>query len=159
MATAYPFGPIYFQKLHMKRGSSIFEVAPTHEQVAPYRIGRCLIVKYWPDRALAVGWWIGKHGSEDSALMAGMQGREDELVDDNGKILDRYKTRQDARAVIAKNSADLDEEWEVLNVLDLIEDAKDSYECDDAEDDDDDHLGSEGDYEGIEFFEIDEEDR
>lgn len=136
MAIAYQLGSFYFQRIGIKPSSPFIHMAPTHEMSEPYRFGRAAIVHYWPGRAVVIGWWTGKHESEDSALMAGMQAREDELVDDSGQLLDRYKTRQDARKTLAKNSADLDEEWEIINTLALLEDDRDDFQCNDDEEDD-----------------------
>ncbi|MFI6496016.1 hypothetical protein [Nonomuraea typhae] len=70
-----------------------------------------------------------------------MDAREDELVDDAGRLLDRYKLRHDARRTVARKSADIDEEWEIVNALALLEDDYDRFLCaDEGEDESGDRM-------------------
>lgn len=116
----YQVGRFYWHPISLVPGSPHIVHATTNEQTAPFRIGRSLALRFWKSRGLVVGMWQGKHEDEESALMAGMHARPDSITDESGGLAERFQ-KQAARRTVAAASQNLDEEWTVINALDLME--------------------------------------
>lgn len=116
----YKIGQYYWHTINLVPGSSRVVYSTTHEQEEPYRIGRSIVLRFWGEKGLIIGRWTGYHDDEDSALMAGLDAHEEVLLDENG-LVDRYQ-RKAARRQVAAQTVTLDDEWTVVNALNLMDD-------------------------------------
>jgi hypothetical protein len=116
----YKLGRYYFHRINLVPGSKHITPCETNEQQYPYRIGKSFAIRFFGEYGWVVGKWVGCHDDEDSALMAGLDAHEEEVLDEDGGLAERFH-RQAARRTVAASSKDLDEEWTVVNALDLMD--------------------------------------
>ncbi|GAA2321323.1 hypothetical protein GCM10010149_87920 [Nonomuraea roseoviolacea subsp. roseoviolacea] len=117
----YQIGPFFAHGIRLAPGSPFVHTSVTTEAKEPFRYGRSLIVQYWPGRAVVLGRWEGRFDDEETALLAGVHGRPDEVLDEEGRLQERFK-RQKVRQRVAAGAHDLDDEWQLVNALDLMDD-------------------------------------
>lgn len=86
MAHITELGPFYAQKLYWHwHKPPLLHVDRTVETDAPYRLGKCLVIRApFTKAALAVGAWVGKSRHEEDALLTSMGAR---VTKDNGITL------------------------------------------------------------------------
>jgi hypothetical protein len=116
----YKLGKYFWHPINLEPDSQRVVYSTTHEQEPPYRIGLSIVLRIWGHRGVVIGRWDGYHDDEDSALMAGLDAHEDTLLDESGGLAQRFH-RQAARRTVAAATQDIDEEWTVINALDLME--------------------------------------
>ncbi|MEV4575903.1 hypothetical protein AB0K16_21925 [Nonomuraea jabiensis] len=107
----YNLGPLVIQTADFNPGSPIFEVSSLAELQEPWRYGKCLAIKYWRTKRLLLGWWTGRHEDEDSALILALDGRPDDLLDEDGHLQERFHREPEIG----------DDEWSIVEVHDAAE--------------------------------------
>lgn len=117
----YKLGSLYFHRINLVPGSQHFTQCKTDEQHYPYRIGKSVAIRFFGEYGWVVGKWVGYHDDEESALMAGLDAHEeDDVIDEDGGLAERFQ-RQAARRKVAASHPELDDEWTVVNALDLMD--------------------------------------
>lgn len=102
----------------LDKRSELYHVHPTFEIDKKLRWGISHIFRI-PFTTL--GFYVGRwqkttSGSEEEAILKALAGR---VVEDKEE---QEKVKQRAREIVAMNSNSLDEEWEIADVLGLVED-------------------------------------
>ena len=65
----------FFVGVTPRRGLFLFDIAPTREIEYPWRVAkRCLLIHFWPGKALVIGRWKWSGMEEDAALLAALEG-------------------------------------------------------------------------------------
>lgn len=116
----YKLGSFYFHRINLVPGSQHITPCTTNEQSYPYRIGQSFALRFFGEYGWVVGRWVGYHETEEDALMAGLDAHEEEIMDEDGGLAERFQ-RQQARRKVAASAQDLDDEWTVVNALDLMD--------------------------------------
>ena len=108
----YNLGPLALQTIPIIPGTKFMHTASIAEVEKPWRYGHAVIIKYWRGRGLLLGWWTGRHPDEDSALILAIGGREDELLDEDGRLQERFEREPDYEVGWGEDG------WQVVEVHD-----------------------------------------
>jgi len=106
---------LYWGTIRLRKGTELYHENPTFEIDEKLRWGVSHIFRF-PGTTLGVlfgKWQSTSSGSEEEAILKGLAGR---LVDDKAE---QETVRQRARETVAEHSTSLDDEWKLLNILEL----------------------------------------
>lgn len=109
-AKTHDFGPIFVQRLSLKRGSSLIHRAPTNETEPPFRTANSYIIRVPGTKfGMVIGLWKETGRDEDQALLDALAGNWLDipmwtLTDTNSKKIE----------ALVRKYADTDEERKVL---------------------------------------------
>ncbi|MEV4454503.1 hypothetical protein [Microbispora sp. NPDC049633] len=103
----------------MKRESERVHFSTTTETVFPYRLGKDVVIRFG-QRGLVVGAWRDYAEDEDTAMALAIGARPDELFDEDGELAERFERHQ-MRRDVARHVRTLDDEWRIVNALDLLD--------------------------------------
>jgi hypothetical protein len=106
---------LYWGIIRLRKRTELYHENPTHEIDPPYRWALSRIIRIpCTTFGLSVGRWHATTRTEEQAILAGLAGRE---VDDPQE---KEKVQQRARETVAMHSNSLDDEWKLVNMLDLV---------------------------------------
>lgn len=119
MANTKDFGRFFVQFVSLIETAPLFHTATAQAIEPPYRSSKVAIFRIprtgW---AIALGWWRDSGLNEEQALLAAMEAKGLDLYDVD---LDDDSVRAAVRENIAAHSESWDEEWEIINMLGVVE--------------------------------------
>lgn len=105
---------LFWGTIRLRKGTELYHANPTHEIDPPYRWAVSHIIRIpFTSFGLTFGRWHTATRTEEEAILAGLAGRE--VVDPE----EQEKVKQKARVSVAAHSDSLDDEWKLINILDL----------------------------------------
>lgn len=132
MPQTHDLGRFFAYRALLKKDARRIQTAPTQEIDEPYRRATSLVVRLWGEHGVILGWWQRSGLSEVEALTAatqipGYSSLQSRTIaptrDSHGEMrsflgLSEVEKAQ-ARKTVAKNTANLDDEWATLSMLGL----------------------------------------
>ncbi|APC46421.1 hypothetical protein HWB05_gp158 [Streptomyces phage BRock] len=107
------FAGLFWATIRLRKGTELYHAHPIHEIDSPYRWANSHIFRVpFTTFGLQFGRWHATHDTEEQAILASLSGREMK----NATELEKMR----ARETIAANSKDLDEEWKIVSMADLM---------------------------------------
>ena len=112
-------GPLFFAPAKFQTNLDrlpLFGTLPSQESEPPYRRATTLFARIpYTDKGIIVGWWRRSKTDPDSALMNAIAGAGFDLDDQIDE-----EDKRTVREIVAEHSnGDLDDEWQIINMLGL----------------------------------------
>lgn len=107
---------LYWGIIRLRKRTELYHVHPTFEIDNKLRWGLSHIFRF-PLTSFGVyfgRWQSTRSGSEEEAILKALSGR---VVEDSEE---QEQVKQKARETVAANSNSLDDEWKLVNMLDLV---------------------------------------
>lgn len=116
--TTFDFFGFFVTFMRMTPGAPLVHTYEIDEVDGECRTSVAVFLRLWPFRiALVIGRWRKTGMTEAEMFRKVFNARNIDLLDETGELHPRF--HESARRSVAENAADVDEEWQILQMLDL----------------------------------------
>ncbi len=111
----HDIGRAFWHKIRLEKNTSLVHKHPTNEMDAPYRWSNSTIFRFpFTGFGIVIGWWHSTDRTEEQAVLAALNSRGTEHA------YTPEESKRIAREAVSAHATDLDDEWTIVNMLDVV---------------------------------------